>query len=120
MGLFAAVPFKTGERITEYRGRKESWKAVKDTDGHNGYLLRLNRTTAINALSYKKSPGRYANDAAGLVRKQGLRNNAEYLIYGDRCFIEATKSIKKGDEIFVSYGKEFWKLQKKISRKSSS
>jgi SET domain-containing protein len=118
-GLFAKVDFKKGDRIAEYAGRRRKWKDVKDQDGYNAYLLRLNPTTAIDARP-SKSPGRYANDAAGLVRVRGLRNNAEYLTYGNRCFIEATKKIKNGEEIFVSYGKAFWKLQKKINGMHSS
>lgn len=114
MGLFTRITFFKGDRIVEYKGRRQPWKEVKGEDGYNGYLLRLNRTTAINALPYKKALGRFANDAAGLGRSQGLRNNAEYLIYGDRCFIEATRTINKGEEILVDYGKAFWDLQKKI------
>ncbi len=111
-GLFTRVVIQKGDRIAEYKGRIEPWKAVRKQDGYNGYLLRLNRTTAINALPYKMAQGRFANDAAGLIRKTGLRNNAEYLIYGDRCFIEATRTIHPGEEIFVGYGREFWALQK--------
>ena len=114
LGLFTKIPFRKGDRIVEYKGRRQPWKDVKDEDGYNGYLLRLNRTTAINALPYKKTLGRFANDAIGLGRASGLRNNAEYLIYGNRCFIEATRSINKGEEILVNYGKAFWDLQRKI------
>jgi SET domain-containing protein len=112
-GLFAKIDFAKGDRITEYAGPRKKWKDVKEQDGYNAYLLRLNRTTAIDARP-SKSPGRYANDAAGLVRMRGLKNNAEYLTYGNRCFIEATRKIKKGEEIFVSYGRAFWNLQKEI------
>ena len=113
-GLFTNVAFQRGERIVEYKGRIQPWNEVKDQDGHNGYLLRLDRSTAINALLYRKSPGRYANDAAGFARVKGLHNNAEYLIYGNRCFICATRSIAPGQEILVGYGKEFWALKKRI------
>ena len=71
-------------------------------------------------MPYKKALGRFANDAAGLGRATGLRNNAEYLIYGERCFIEATRAIHKGEEILVSYGTAFWTLQKKIRKKSQA
>jgi SET domain-containing protein len=117
-GLFANVDFNRGDRITEYAGRKRKWADVKDEDGYNTYLLRLDRATAIDA-RLSKSPGRFANDALGFVRVAGLRNNAEYNIYGDRCFIEATKKIKKGEEIFVGYGREFWALQKRLLKRPS-
>ena len=115
-GLFTRVEIKKGDRIVEYKGRHQPWKDVKDQDGYNGYLLRLNRSTAINGLPSKSALGRFANDAAGISRVKGLRNNAEYLIYGKRCFIEATRAIGKGEEVFVSYGKEYWDLVRKIER----
>ncbi len=115
-GLFTRVDIKKGDRIVEYAGRRKKWKDVKHLDGHNGYLMRLNRTTAIDAKPLRSGKGRYANDAMGLARVPGLRNNAEYLIYGNRVFIEATRNIRKGEEIFVSYGKEFWNLQRKLLR----
>lgn len=113
-GLFTLVDIRRGDRIVEYKGRRRKWKDVKHLDGHNGYLLRLNRSTAIDALPTLNAKGRYANDAMGLTRMPGLRNNAEYLIYGDRVYIEATRSIRKGEEVLVSYGREFWALQRKL------
>lgn len=114
MGLFTRVEIKKGDRIIEYAGRRRKWKDVKHLDGHNGYLLRLNRTTAIDARPLRSGKGRYANDALGLARVAGLRNNAEYLIYGNRVYIEAIRNIRKGEEILVGYGEAFWRLQKKV------
>ena len=119
LGLFTNVKIAKGDRIVDYKGRREPWSKVKVEDGYNGYLLRLNRTTAINALPYKKALGRFANDAYGASRKIGLRNNAEYLIYGNQCFIEATRTINKRDEILVGYGRDFWLLQKKLKARAS-
>jgi len=113
-GLFTKVPVKKGDRIIEYKGRHQKWVDVKHEDGHNGYLLRLNRTMAINGEPSLNAIGRYANDADGHSRIKGLRNNSVYNIYGDRCFIEAVRPIKKGGEVFVEYGKEYWELVKKI------
>ena len=115
-GLFTRVDIRKGDRIVEYKGRHQLWEEVKDQDGHNGYLLRMNRTMAINGLPSKNALGRYANDAAGNSRVKGLRNNSEYLIYGKRCFIEATRTIRKGEEVFVSYGREYWALVRKIEK----
>lgn len=116
MGLFTKTDILKGGRIVEYAGRRKKWKDVKHLDGHNGYLLRLSRTTAIDAKPKRSGKGRYANDANGISHVPGLRNNAEYLIYGNRVFIEATRNIRKGEEIFVSYGREFWNLQRKLLR----
>jgi SET domain-containing protein len=116
-GLFTKIEIRKGDRIVEYKGKIRLWREVKHLDGYNGYLLRLSRTLAIDAEPTIKAKGRYANDARGLVRVKGLMNNAAYLIYGNQCFIEATKSISPGEEIFVSYGKEFWTLQRKLRSK---
>lgn len=113
-GLFTRVVIHKGDRIVEYKGRLRPWKEAKHEDGYNGYLLRLDRSTAIDALPYKRAFGRFANDATGLSRMPRLFNNAAYLIYGHRCYIVATRTIPMGGEILVSYGKEFWDLQRKI------
>lgn len=117
-GLFTDVPISKGTRIVEYKGKIQRWKDVKHEDGHNGYLMYITRDTVINAQPTIKSLGRYANDARGLIRKAGLRNNAEYVSEGKRCFIEATRSIQRGEEIFVGYGREYWQLMRRIQIKS--
>lgn len=57
--------------------------------------------------------GRYANDAKGIGRAEGLRNNAQYEIKTrqreKRVFIVATRTIKANDEVLVDYGKDYWK-----------
>jgi SET domain-containing protein len=115
-GLFTRVDITTGTRIVEYKGRLQPWKDVKHLDGHNAYLFKINSRTAINAEPYLKTFGRYANDARGFVRVEGLRNNADYEVEGKRCFIDATRKIHKGEEIFVAYGGNFWSLMRKIKR----
>ena len=116
-GLFTRVAIKKGDRIVEYKGKLMLWKVVKPQDGYNAYLLRLNKTTALDARPYLKTLGRYANDAMGVAKIKGIRNNAEYLTYGMKCFIVATRSIEKGEEILVRYGREFWLLQKESMKK---
>ena len=119
LGLFTKVPIKKGTRIAEYRGRLQRWPEVKHEDGYNEYLLRVDRSTVLNAKPFKKCLARYANDARGLSRTKGLRNNAEYIIEGKRCFLEATRTISAGDEILVDYGEEFWILIKKIRKEKA-
>ena len=112
-GLFTTKEIAKGKRIVEYKGRLQKWKDVKHEDGHNGYLMLINRNAVINALN-SKTFGRYANDARGLSKKPGLRNNAEYVSEGRKCFIESIRKIKKGEEILVGYGKEYWRLIRKL------
>ena len=113
-GLFTKIDIRKGTRIVEYKGRLHRWQDIKHEDGHNGYLLYISPSAVINAQGTLKLIGRYANDANGLVRVDSLRNNSEYVTVGSRCFITATKNIKKGEEVFVRYGKEYWELVKKI------
>jgi uncharacterized protein len=115
-GLFTKIAIKKGVRIVEYKGRLQSWKEVKAEDGINGYLMYIHRNAVINALPAVKTLGRYANDAMGLVRQKSLCNNAEYVSEGNRCYIEAIKNIKPGEEILVGYGREYWNLIRKITK----
>lgn len=116
-GLFTRIDIAKGTRIVEYKGRIQSWREVKDQDGINGYLMYINRNTVINALPAIKTLGRYANDARGIVRVDGIRNNSEYVSEGKRCFIEATRNISAGEEILVHYGRAYWTLMKKLNKK---
>jgi uncharacterized protein len=115
-GLFTKREISKGTRIVEYKGRKRKWKDVKHLDGHNGYLMYITRNAVIDALPATKTLGRYANDAQGLSRIPGLTNNCEYVSEGNQCYIEAKRTIQKGEELLVGYGKEFWQLQRKIRR----
>jgi SET domain-containing protein len=63
-----------------------------------------------------KAFARYANDASGLTRIEGLRNNSENISEGRKCFIEAKRDIKAGEEILVGYGRWFWSLQRKLMK----
>lgn len=117
-GLFTRIDIPKGTRIVEYKGRIQPWRELKDEDGINGYLMYINRNVVINGLNALKSLARYANDATGLVRIEGIRNNAEFVSEGKRCFIEATQNIKAGEEIYAGYGREYWTLIKKLKKKS--
>lgn len=114
-GLFTQIAISKGTRIVEYKGRIQRWHEVKDQDGINGYLMYINRNVVINALPAVKTLGRYANDARGFIRREGVRNNSEYVSEGNRCFIEATRNIEAGEEIFVNYGREYWSLMKRLT-----
>lgn len=115
-GLFTRKEIAKGVRIVEYKGKLCHWKDVKDEDGHNGYLMYITRKAVIDARPVIKTLGRYANDAKGFVKMEGLKNNCEYVSEGNKCFIESIRAMKKGEEVLVGYGREFWQLQKKMRR----
>lgn len=107
-GLFTAVDVPKGAVITEYVGRRATWAEVED-DADNPYIYFIDEQNVIDASKDLKSLGRYANDAAGLTRVSGLKNNAEYYEEDNRVYIKAKTVIPAGSEIFVSYGKDYWK-----------
>jgi SET domain-containing protein len=113
LGLFTRTDIPKGKIIVEYKGRLVSWPKVKHTDGKNVYLFKLNSKLAIDGRPYKKTFGRYANDARGINKIIGLRNNSEYLVKKNKCFISSIRKIHKGEEILVPYGKAYWKIAKK-------
>ena len=119
-GLFTKKLIPKGERVIEYKGRICKWSEVKNDD-HNGYIYSINRNHVIDALKTLKALARYANDAKGITRVKGLTNNCDYVNDGKHAYIESTKEIPAGGEIFVSYGKEYWdvmKENKKIDAKA--
>jgi uncharacterized protein len=109
-GLFTKKFIPKGTRIVEYKGRISKWKDVADEDGKNGYIFYVNRNHVINALPVKSALARYANDARGLVRVKGVTNNCDYVSEGVKAYIESKRDIPAGAEIFVDYGKDYWKV----------
>jgi uncharacterized protein len=114
-GLFTLENIPKGELIIEYKGEiitdKEATRRAAEDDCY-GYMFFINKNHCIDAFFTLEHKARYANDAAGLGRIDGLKNNSVYEIVGKKCFIKSTRNIKAGEEIFVSYGKEYWKVIK--------
>lgn len=110
-GLFTKVAIPKGTRIIEYKGEVVTWKEVeKMADDRNGYVFYFNSKYCIDAWKTTKSIAQYANDAKGLTRIDGIKNNSEYVTVKKRCFIEAMKDIPAGGEILVGYGAEYWQV----------
>lgn len=107
-GLFTRSAIPKDATIVEYTGRISSWADCNQMGGDNNYLYYIDEEHVIDASREDDSLGRYANDAHGLKRVRGLLNNARFVEEGYRVYIVATRDIRKGEEIFVSYGKEYW------------
>jgi SET domain-containing protein len=111
-GLFTKMQIPKGTIIVEYKGKASTWKEVAHDEGRNGYIYYVKRSYVIDASGRKKELGRYANDAQGLAKIKGLRNNSEYVSEGLRVFIQAKENIPAGAEILVAYGQEYWSIIK--------
>ncbi len=109
-GLFTTTEIKKGAKVIEYLGEIIDWKEYEKRveRDEDGYLFFINKKNCIDAWNTPQHKARFANDAAGLGRIKGLNNNAFYEIEKNKCFIVAKKDIKAGEEIFVSYSKEYW------------
>lgn len=118
-GLFTSKAIRKEAKIIEYRGEiigyKEYRRRARKEQDH--YLFYLRRELCIDALHTNHFKARYANDAAGIKRMKGLRNNSDYIIFGDKCFIVASREIKAGEEIFVNYTKPYWDCMRKRMKK---
>lgn len=114
-GLFTNIDIPKGTRIVEYKGRRTTWKEVKD-DSTNYYIYTINRNNVIDAQKTLSALARYANDAKGFTRVKGLTNNCVYVNEDKRAFIESVKDIPAGAEIFVDYTQEYWKVLKENLR----
>jgi SET domain-containing protein len=126
-GLFAREFIPRGTRIVEYKGKVTSWKDVNHDDGDNGYIYYVKRHHVIDARNQKSAMARYANDARGISRVKGIKNNSAYVEVGLKVYIESKKDILPGEEILVEYGKEYWdvirhniKVEELRSRNSSN
>lgn len=109
-GLFTTKAIKKKSQIIEYKGEIIDWKEYEKRvkEDKDGYLFYINKNRCIDAYNTPQYKARFANDAMGLARIKGVKNNAVYEIIGDQCFIIATRDIEPGEEIFVSYSKEYW------------
>lgn len=109
-GLFTDKPIKKTKKIIEYKGEIIDWKEYEKRvkDDKDGYLFFINKKRCIDAYATPKFKARYANDAEGISKIKGLKNNASYEIFGDKCFIVAERDIEANEEIFVSYSKDYW------------
>ena len=110
-GLFTTKPIEKDSKIIEYRGEEIGWKEYNERvkRQEDGYLFYFSRKRCVDAFHTPQYKARYANDAAGIVKVKGLRNNSHYEVHDDKCYIVAARDIKKGEEIFCDYTRDYWK-----------
>jgi uncharacterized protein len=112
-GLFTKSFIPKGTVITEHKGKISTWNAADHDDGKNPYIYYVSRNHVIDAKDHPDSIAHFTNDANGYKKMAGFTNNSKYVVKGKRVFIEAIKDIQPNDEIFVSYGKEYWDVVRK-------
>lgn len=107
-GLFAwkkSIP--RDKKISPYTGRLMSQRAIdaKYGDGLAEYAI-CDRGNCIDANYTTDAAARFANDARGTA----YRKNADLRGSGRRYnfYLKSTKRIKPHQEIFTSYGADYW------------
>jgi len=113
-GLFALQDFEKADEIVEFTGKKISAAEIEKLSGEKAeYLVGKSDGTTIDVYD-SKSPAKYANDHDGYLKKtkkSGFtkKNNSEINeLDNGEIWLCATKPIKKGEEIFCSYGTRYW------------
>jgi SET domain-containing protein len=109
-GLFTKRHIPRGKVVCEYQGESIPWSEClkREGAGKGGYFMYVTAKHCIDARPATETLGRYANDAKGFTKVEGLRNNSFYEIRGKKVFIIARKNIPEDSEILVGYGKEYW------------
>ncbi len=109
-GLYTTTFLPKGTLIVEYLGDIYTWKECEKRALSNkeGYVFYVNSKYCIDAFDTPQHLARYANDAAGFSRYTNCKNNSVYFKEKKRAYIKCTRNIHPGEEIFVSYGKEYW------------
>ena len=105
LGLFAAQDFEKDDTLCYYTGVALNGREAADTK-ERAYLMRLCKGLSIDAGPGKDVAARYINDNAN-KDEINVRFKKEPSLC--RASVIATRNIKKHEEIFVSYGNQYWK-----------
>jgi hypothetical protein len=123
MGLFTNKPIKKGKKIIQYRGehisKNEFKKREKSKYTKCEYVFLVDNNLYIDSENTPQYKARYANDASGPSKIKGVKNNSFFEVYNKTPYIVASRDIKTGEEIFVSYTPSYWKYIKKQTKKCS-
>ena len=108
LGLYTTKPFRRNEKIVNYTGESLSRAQIDmrygDTTGQYVLCDGIRPTSrCVDGRKTNSGAGRYANDARG----SNKRNNAKFLQRG--FGIKASRNIRAGREVLVSYGRDYWR-----------
>ncbi len=109
-GLFTAINIYKDETISIFRGKILTDLQAKKSvlNGKDQYFINMLDGTIMDSIN---TPcfAKYANDVNGSFKSE-FKNNAKIGLDEDNnvCVI-AIRKIVSGEEIFCSYGKNYWK-----------
>ena len=110
-GLFANRDLKKGDRVLYGGPAQRMTKTAVEKKWPGDKLapyVYCSGNVCWNAASTQSGLGRYANDGPksgrpvnAILRADAARQN---------CYLVLTKAVKRGHEIFVEYGDDYWKV----------
>ncbi|MBN3809959.1 SET domain-containing protein-lysine N-methyltransferase [Paraburkholderia sp. Ac-20347] len=111
-GVFALRSLAAGERLLEYRGLVTTWREAADhcsarAHEEHTFLFGLSDGRVIDG-------GRGGNSARWL--NHACDANCEAVEESGRVFIEATRTIKPGEELFIDYSLELPRSDRRKAR----
>ena len=112
-GLFTTKAIKKNANITRYTGDIKTLTAYNANP--SGYAVEIPRGRVIDGVSTQSALGRYVNHCRSVNKKAGhcKGNNARYVISNRDdetiIWVRAIKNIPANSEIFVSYGRNYWR-----------
>lgn len=114
-GVFTLQNIKKGEEIGIYDGTRK--KAHKTQTDFGDYSFSLSNVYYIDSSSFPRSIIAMVNDA---THDKKYKNNCEFILekYDKKgkklkeckrnIVLYSTKEIKRGEELFASYGDDYW------------
>ena len=110
-GLHTAIPIYKDEIIALFKGEilTDSMALLRANKNQDQYFIKMLDGRIMDSKKVKCF-AKYANDATGYSNLQKtFKNNARIsLDDNDNICLVATRKIKSGEEIFCSYGKQYW------------
>lgn len=111
-GLFAKSLILKGTIIGEYKGKRvtEAHCERVAQKGKDIYIYDLGNGVILDGIRSVRCKTRYINDATGFKRTPGLSNNSRFKVdtKQSKVFVVAKRNIKPNEEIYASYGKDYW------------
>jgi uncharacterized protein len=113
-GLYTAIAIYKDEVISLFKGEiLTNDEAVhRAQTGKDGYFINMIDGTIMDSMK-TMCFAKYANDADGITKTKFKVNAKISLDEEDNVCVIANRNIQIGEEIFCSYGKEYWKNFKK-------
>lgn len=109
MGLFTAIRIYKNEIIAVFDGEiiDEQTRLIRINKKENAYFIVLINGKVLDSM-HSNCFAKFANDANGTTKSAFKNNSFISLDEHDRPCIVATRTIKIGEEIFCSYGENYW------------